>query len=65
VYARGYSGGMTIVNPSATETQTVPLGGTYIDMFGRRYTSVTLGPTSAIVLLRSRSQRTRAVKPVG
>jgi Hypothetical glycosyl hydrolase family 15 len=60
VDARGYSGGMTIVNPSANKTQTVTLGGTYTDLFGRRYTSVTLGPTGAIVLLRPRQARTRA-----
>lgn len=60
IYARGYSGGMTIVNPSASKTQTVTLGGTYTDLFGRRYNSVTLGPTRAIVLLRPRLARTRA-----
>jgi Hypothetical glycosyl hydrolase family 15 len=62
VYARGYSGGMTIVNPSANESQTVPLGGTYTDMFGRRYKSVNLGPTRAIVLLTPRSARTRVLR---
>lgn len=62
VYARGYSGGMTIVNPSANRTQTVTLGGTYTDLFGRRYKSVTLGPTHAIVLLRPRPARTRSSK---
>ena len=54
VYARGYSGGIAIVNPSNTKTETVELGGRYTDLFRRRYQSVTLGPTRAIVLLRRR-----------
>lgn len=65
VYARGYSNGITIVNPSPRNPQTVSLGGTYSDMFGRRYRSVTLRPTSAIVLLNRSSRRTGASKRAG
>ncbi len=65
VYARGYSGGLTIVNPSPSQTYTVALGGTYRDMFGRRYQSVTLAPTRAIVLLSSSSKKTGASKRTG
>jgi hypothetical protein len=65
VYARAYSGGVTIVNPSPHKTETVSLGGTYTDLFGRRYRSVTLGPARAIVLLGPSSRRTRAPKRTG
>jgi Hypothetical glycosyl hydrolase family 15 len=58
VYARAYSGGITIVNPSPHRTEVVSLGGRYTDLFGRRYRSVTLGPTHAIVLLSASSRRT-------
>lgn len=51
VYVRNYSGGLAIVNPSSDQSFTVNLGSPYADMYGATYTSVTLGPTSGIVLL--------------
>ena len=52
VQLRYYSGGLAIVNPSPTATYTVLLGATYRDPFGHTYTtSVTLPPTTGIVLL--------------
>ncbi len=52
VEVRYYSGGLVLVNPSASQLETVPLDAAYRDMFGRPYTtSVTLPPVSAIVLL--------------
>jgi len=51
VYMRNYSRGLAIVNPSSSETFTVALGQPYVDMYGTTYTSLTLSPTTGIVLL--------------
>ena len=54
VYWRNYSGGLSIVNPSATKTYTVSLnaGNSYVDLHGYAIDQrVTLSPHSGIVLL--------------
>jgi Hypothetical glycosyl hydrolase family 15 len=51
VYMRNYSGGLVIVNPSGEQTVTVKLNQPYVDLYSASYTSVTLGPTSGILLL--------------
>jgi hypothetical protein len=52
IWERQYSDGMTFVNPSSTQTVTVPLpAGTWTDLEGNTITgSVTLGPTTGTVL---------------
>ncbi len=52
VYARNYTGGMALVNPSATMSFTVNLGRAYHDMEGGSLTRVTLPPVSGVVLLK-------------
>ncbi len=49
-WQRFYSGGVVVLNPSPTSTQTFSLGGSYVDPSGATVTSVTLQPTSAMVL---------------
>lgn len=51
VQMRNYSGGLAIVNPSGSQTYTVMLGATYEDVYGTPLTSVTLPPTTGIILL--------------
>jgi hypothetical protein len=51
MYVRTYSGGAAIVNPSSDQTFTANLGRPYVDMFGVTHNSVTLGPSSGMVLL--------------
>lgn len=56
VQMRKYSGGLAIVNPSATATFTVPLDHPYQDMYGNTVCgNVTLTPASGTVLLNSAS----------
>lgn len=54
-WRREFTGGTAIVNPSSTQTITVSLGGTYTDAAGVSYTSVTLGPTTGIILKKAAS----------
>jgi hypothetical protein len=49
-WMRHYSEGLVLLNPSPTSTQTFSLGGSYIDPSGATVTSVTLQPTTAMVL---------------
>ncbi len=51
VQMRNYSGGLAIVNPSSSQTYTVSLGQQYTDMYGQTQATVTLSPTSGVVLL--------------
>ncbi len=51
VPARQYSGGLSLVNPSDTQTHVVQLDHSYTDMYGQSYTAVTLAPGTGIVLL--------------
>jgi hypothetical protein len=50
VYRRDFSAGTVIVNASETNSNTVDLGGTYLDSSGRQVTSITLGSTRGAVL---------------
>jgi len=53
VYWRNYTNGMAIVNPSATATYKVTLGGTLLDLYGNSVgPTVTLLPHSGLVLLK-------------
>jgi Hypothetical glycosyl hydrolase family 15 len=49
-WMRFYSGGVVVLNPSPTSTQTFSLGGSYLDPSGATVTSVTLQPTTAMIL---------------
>ena len=49
-WRRQFTGGTVIVNPSAGASQTFALGGTYRMPDGSSASSITLGPTSALVL---------------
>ena len=49
-WRRNYSGGTVIVNPSPSSSQTFSLGGTFYRSDGTAVTSVTLAPTTALVL---------------
>ena len=49
-WRRQFTGGTVIVNPSATAAQTFALGGTYRMPDGSSASSITLAPTSALVL---------------
>jgi hypothetical protein len=51
---RFFSGGLALVNPSASQPAVVPLGETYRDMFGHSYSAATLAPASGIVLLKTK-----------
>jgi hypothetical protein len=54
IYWRDYSHGLSLVNPSPTETYTVtlPRGNCYVDLYGKVVTqTVTLPPHSGLVLL--------------
>ncbi len=54
-WRRDYTSGTALVNPSATTSQTFALGGTYDQANGTAVTSVTLAPTSGIVLQKPSS----------
>ena len=49
-WRRDYSGGTVILNSSASANQTFDLGGTYTRPDGTAVTSVTLAPTTALIL---------------
>ena len=51
-WRRDYSRGTVIVNPHWSRSQTVKLGGTYHTMAGSTVGSVTLPPTTAVILRR-------------
>lgn len=48
---RCYSGGLVIVNPSGSQTDTVQVGNGYRDLFDRTFATATLPPSTAIVLV--------------
>jgi hypothetical protein len=51
VYRRDFSGGIVLVNPSPSATETLVLGGTYTDTEDNsQLSSVTLKPTSGVIL---------------
>jgi hypothetical protein len=49
-WQRSYSGGVVVVNPSATSSQSFQLGGSYRTAAGALVTSLTLAPTTAAIL---------------
>jgi hypothetical protein len=49
-WMRTYSGGITLVNPSPSSSQTFQLGASYTSPSGTTLTSVTLQPTTAMIL---------------
>jgi Hypothetical glycosyl hydrolase family 15 len=49
-WMRFYSGGVALVNPSPSTSQTFQLGGTYLNSSGQSVTSVTLSPTTGMLL---------------
>jgi hypothetical protein len=49
-WMRVYTGGVALVNPSPSVSQTFPLGGPYLTPSGQSVTSVSLAPTTAMVL---------------
>jgi Hypothetical glycosyl hydrolase family 15 len=49
-WRRDYTGGTLVVNPSPTTAQSVSLGGAYLLRDGTTVTTVTLQPTTALVL---------------
>src|SRR5262249_51980723 len=49
-WIRHYSGGVAVVNPSPTATQSFPLGGSYVTAAGATVTSITHAPSSGAVL---------------
>jgi hypothetical protein len=51
IYARDWTRGRVLVNPSATASVTVPLRGTFI-LNGKAVTSVTMRPRSGAILVR-------------
>jgi hypothetical protein len=50
VWRRDFTDGTVLVNPDASATVTVPLGGTYLDLDGSSVSSVTLGPATGAIL---------------
>lgn len=56
VHARAYSGGLVLVNPSATATVTIPLGKPMRTSSGQVLTQAVLGPATARVLLNPTTQ---------
>jgi hypothetical protein len=52
VWKREYTGGLALVNIAKSSAQTVDLGGSYLTPEGVPVTSLTLGPTTGIVLRR-------------
>ena len=53
VWRRTFADGMAVVNPTAGQSVTLPLGGTYLDPSGAPVTSVVLPPHSGLVLRRA------------
>lgn len=49
-WMRRYSGGVALVNPSATSAQTFSLGGSYVTPAGTTVSSVTLQPGTGMIL---------------
>ncbi|HZQ88383.1 MAG TPA: putative glycoside hydrolase [Gaiellaceae bacterium] len=49
-WMRTYTGGVVLVDPSPSTSQTFRLGGTYLTSSGALVTSVTLSPTSGMIL---------------
>ena len=49
-WLRLFSGGAAVLNPSPTTSQTVPLGGSYLLPDGTIGSTVTVGPTDAVLL---------------
>jgi len=49
-WMRQYTGGVALVNPSPTSSQTFQLGGSYLTPSGATVTSVTLAPTTGLIL---------------
>lgn len=64
-WQRFYSGGVVVLNPSPTSTQTFSLGGSYTDPSGATVTSVTLQPTTAMVLTGGAPPLTTTTTPAG
>jgi Hypothetical glycosyl hydrolase family 15 len=49
-WKRSFAGGVVVLNPSPTRTQTVDLGGRYVLPNGTAGSTVTVGPTDAVLL---------------
>jgi hypothetical protein len=49
-WMRRYTGGVALVNPSPSVSQSFQLGGTYLTPSGQSVTSVTLAPTTGLIL---------------
>jgi hypothetical protein len=54
VYRRNFTAGSVVVNASRATTQTIRLGGVFVDGTGRRVDAVTLNGTRAAILRRPR-----------
>ena len=52
VWRRSFAGGMALVNPSASASATIPLGGAYVDAAGAVMRSAVLPPHSGLTLRR-------------
>jgi hypothetical protein len=52
---RAYTGGVALVNPSPSASQSFQLGGTYFTSTGQSVSSVTLAPTTGMVLHQSKT----------
>jgi hypothetical protein len=53
VWRRNFTGGVAVVNPSASATVTLPLGGVYLDPNGSVVTSLLLPPHTGFTLRRA------------
>ena len=62
-WRRDYSGGTVLVNPSPTTAQTFNLGASYNTPSGTSVTTVTLQPTTAMILTGGRQRRRRRPRP--
>ena len=49
-WVRRYSTGVVLVNPSADTAQTFALGGRYTDADGETMTTITVPPTTGVIL---------------
>jgi hypothetical protein len=49
-WMRPYTGGIALVNPSPSKSQTFRLRGSFLDASGAPVTSLTLAPTTAAIL---------------
>jgi hypothetical protein len=61
-WKRFFSNGVAVVNPSATETQTIGLGGTYYDLEDHKTSAVTLNPHEGFVASSSATKLKEAEK---